>query len=287
MKQRLAADRWGWKMVGLVFALAGLAAASQAQNDPSSIQGKALANHPAGQAVLAAGRLLAAGKLAQVKNASTAEQKDEWASMTAAEQREEAENAKNRAPDPDRLNAEMTARGELTIYGDFASLEIPSADGNSTIMAFVGLEGGTWRVTAGPIVVDTSPVVESAPSLRGVEILEHEIGQVFLAYAQLVAGGNLDQAMEWATREARQARLQFDAKERGESDRYRMSTLPSPQDLEAQVRDGGIVLFEAEGATLNVITQTQTENADGSVSYSSTTVAVPFTLENGSWRIAR
>ena len=103
-------------------------------------EGKAILAHPAGKAVIAAGKLLKAGKLAEVKRASAKEAREEWAATSAADQRAEAEEAAKSAPDTATLEAEIARGGTLIDYGDSAMLRTESADGNSTIVAFVSLE---------------------------------------------------------------------------------------------------------------------------------------------------
>ncbi len=269
-----------------VAALALLPAGALAEELPSEFSGRAILDHAAGKAVVAASRLLKAGKLAQVKQASTREVRGEWLALAAAEREADAATARERAPEPDRLAADIARGGVLTIYGDSAKLHVASADGSADVLAFVSLEDGQWRVTAGPMTVDTRPVVETAPALRGAEILEHEIGKLVLAYARSVEAGQVEEAMALATDAARRKRLAASAQERQESDRFRQSVLPGAAVLAEQIRAGGKVTFEGERAYLDLASSTRTQNADGSVSYSSTSVGLPLALENGHWRIA-
>lgn len=274
--------------IGLaLLASATLAATSvQAQDGPSEVTGKAILAHPAGQALLEASKLLKAGKLAEVKRVSAKDLRDEWAAMSAADQRDEAASARERAPDPASFAAEVARSGVLTNYGDSAKLFVPSADGNSAILAFVSLESGKWKVTAGPFVADTTPIQESAPALVGEAILEHEIGQQALAFAKALESGSMEQAMELATGASRKKRLAGRPEERAESERYFRTTIPPAADLAAQIRSGGRIIFEGERATLIVSTSTQTRTGEGSVSVSTSSMSLPFALENGQWRIA-
>ncbi len=273
--------------LALLAAVVALAATSvQAQEGPTEVTGKAILAHPAGQALLEAAKLLKAGKLSEVKKMSAKDVREEWAAMSAADQRDEAQSAVKRAPDPAVFVAEVARGGVLTNYGDSAKLFVSSADGNSAILAFVSLESGTWKVTAGPFVADTSPVQESAPALVGEAILEHEIGKQVLAYARALEAGNVEQAMELVTSAARTERLAWRAEERAESDRYIREATPRASDLAAQIRSGGRITFEGERATLIVSTSTQTRTGEGSVSVSTSSLSIPFALENGHWRIA-
>ena len=73
-------------LFGAALILCGLPAGAQ-----EVIEGKAILAHPAGKAVVAAGKLLKAGKLTEVKKASAKGVRDEWAATSAADQRAESE----------------------------------------------------------------------------------------------------------------------------------------------------------------------------------------------------
>ncbi len=249
------------------------------------IEGKAILAHPAGKAVVEAGKLLKAGKLAEVKKASVKDAREEWVALSVADQRAEAAEAAASAPDAKTLEAEIAKSGILTNYGDSAMLRTASADGNSAIMAFVALEKGKWLVTAGPKTIDTTPVEETAPSIEGAAVLDHEIGQVVLAYAKEIAAGKSDAALAWVSGPERAKRAAESAQERQESDRYWKDTLPVPSELAEQIRSGGKLSFFGEKAYLSVSQNTQTKNDDGSVTYSSSSMSVPFELDNGKWRV--
>ena len=249
------------------------------------IEGKAILNHPAGKAVIEAGKLVKAGKLAEVKKASAKEVRDEWAATSAADQKAEAAEAAASAPDTKALEAEIARAGSLINYGDSAMLRVEAADGNSMIMAFVSLEAGKWKVTAGPKLIDTTPVVESAPPIVGAAVLDHEIGKLVLAYAKEIAAGKFDAAAGLMSESARAKRSADSAKERQESDQYWKRTLPAPSELAAQIRDGGKLSFEGEKAYLSVTQNVTTKNADGSMSYSSSSMSMPFELDHGKWRV--
>lgn len=250
------------------------------------IEGKAILAHPAGKAVVAAGKLLAAGKLAEVKKASAKDVRDEWAAMPAADQKAEAEEAAKSAPATKVLEAEIARAGILTNYGDSAMLRTESADGNSSIIAFVVLDAGQWKVTAGPKTIDTTPVEETAPPIAGAAILDHEIGKAALAFAKEIAAGKFAAADALRSAPARAKRAAESAQERQESDAYWKSTLPAPTALADQIRSGGKVSFVGEKAYLSVSQNVVTPNADGSTSYTSSSMSVPFELDNGAWRVA-
>ncbi len=268
-------------LVGGALLLAGVPALAQ-----EVTEGKAILAHPAGKAVLEAGKLLKAGKLAEVKKASAKGVRDEWAATAAADQKAESEEAMKGAPELKVLEAEIARAGSLIDYGDSAMLRAEAADGNSMIMAFVTLEGGKWKVTAGPKTIDTTPVVETAPPIDGAAILDHEIGKVALAYAKEIAAGKFDAAVAWMSAAAQTKRAAEPAAERKESDAYRKSTVPAPAAFADQIRSGGRVSFVGEKAYLQTVVNETTKNSDGSITASSSSMSIGFELDNGKWRVA-
>jgi len=273
------------QLVAVALLGAALGASAVPVGAQEVIEGKAILAHPAGRAIVEAGKLLAAGKLAEVKKSSAKEVREEWAALSAEDQRTEAAAAAESAPDAKTLAAEIARSGILTNYGDSAMLRTASEDGNSSIMAFVSLEAGKWLVTAGPKIIDTTPVVETAPAIEGAAILEHEIGKVALAYAEKIAAGKFDAATELLSGAARAKRAAGSAKERQESDDFRRSTLPPAQQFADQIRSGGRLSFEGEKAYLSVSYNETTKNADGSITSSSTSYSLPFELDQGKWRV--
>ena len=249
-------------------------------------EGKAILSHPAGKAVLEAGKLVKAGKLGEVKKASSKEVREEWAASSAKDQRDASEEAAKSAPDAKVLEAEIARAGNLVNYGDSAMLRVEAADGNSMIMAFVSLEDGKWKVTAGPKTIDTTPVEETAPPITGAAILDHEIGKVVLAYAKEIQAGKIDAALSWLSGPARAKRAAESAEERKESDAYRKSTVPAPAALSDQILSGGKISFVGEKAYLQTIVNETTKNADGSITSSSSSMSLGFELDNGKWRLA-
>ncbi len=270
-------------LAGLVLAAAS---AARADDGPTEVKGRAALAHPAGRAFVEAAKLMRAGKLATVKQSSVKEVRDEWAATSSADQRELTASARERAPEPATLEAEIARAGVLTNYGESISLFVESADHNTTIVGYASLEGGRWKVTAGPFATDTTPVVETAPALEGGAILDHEIGRLALAYATAITAGKIDQAMELATAAARKHRQALAPADRQEDEAYRRNTTPSPKELATQIRAGGRLSFQGEQALLAVVTSTTTRNPDGSITASSSSTTLGFALENGTWRIA-
>ena len=273
-------------LLGIVLVAPLAAGPASAEEGPTEVTGKAALAHPAGRAFVEAAKLLRAGKLAAVKEASVKEVRDEWAATSAADQRELIDSARERAPEPATLEAEIARAGVLTNYGDSAKLYVESADHNTTIVGFASLEGGKWKVTAGPFAIDSTPVVETAPAIEGAAILEHEIGKLALAYSTAITAGRIDQAMELATAAARQKRLALSAADRKDDEAYRRNTTPAPKDFAAQIRAGGRLSFMGDRAVLAVVANTTTRNPDGSITSSSSSTTVGFATENGKWRIA-
>jgi hypothetical protein len=249
------------------------------------IEGKAILAHPAGRAILEAGKLLKAGKLDEVKRSAPKDVREEWAAAPASDRKEAIEEATKTAPDPKRLESEIARGGVLTNYGDSAMLRVEAADGNSMIMAFVALDAGTWLVTAGPKTVDTTPVVESAPAIEGPAILDHEIGKVALAYAKAIASGKSGAVTEWMSAPARAKLAAAPADERREIEAYRKSTIPAPAVFAEQIRSGGRISFVDDKAYLQTVVSETTKNADGSITASSSSMSLGFELDHGKWRV--
>lgn len=274
-------------IVGIAAAVCVLASglALRADEGPTTLEGEAVLAHPAGRAVLEAARLLAAGKLAEVKSRSTEEVRAEWAATSADEQREEVAMARQRAPDPETFGAEIRRSGVLTLYEDSATLRLPTADDEVSAMAFVVFEGGAWRVTSGPMTFAPAPV-ETAPPLLGEAILAHPIGKLAVEYARRLESGRVDTALELLSGPARAKRAAESSAERRESDAFRLRHLPAAAQLVEQIRDGGRLSFAGEAAFLNVVSNLATRNADGSTSFASTSTVLPFEQQDGEWRIA-
>lgn len=288
-----SSGRWtgrGAAWVGLA-ALVALSAAmapgsARADDLPSEITGKAALAHPAARAVVEAAKLLRAGKLAEVKQASVKDVRDEWTALSAAERKQEAERARERAPDPATFEAEIARVGVLTLFGETATLRLPTPDGaDVAVMAFVSLEGGKWKVTGGPMTFAPEPA-ETAPPLEGAAILGHEIGKLALEYAKRLEAGKVDAAAELLTAAARAKRAAESPAERKESDAFRRRFLPPAATFTAQIRDGGSLRFYGEKAALGVVANVQERKPDGSTSYTSTSTSLGFELDRGVWRIA-
>ena len=277
-------------LAGLGAALLGLLATwapavAAAESAPVTITGKAILEHPAGKAIVEAGRLLKAGKAAESRKLAAKEVREEWAAMSAAEQKAESDRLIGRTPDPATFEADIARVGEMVVDGDFARLSIPTPSGDVSAMGFAALEGGKWRVNRGPMTLQV-PEPESAPAIRGAAILDHEAGKLALDYAGKLAAGKLDAALALLSTSARAQRDALPADQRRQSDDFRRQQLPQPKVLADRIRDGGELTFPGEKAFLMMLSVTTTQNADGSVTSTSETTGLGFVRESGHWKIA-
>ena len=255
------------------------------ESAPLTLTGKAILEHPAGKAIVAAGRLLKAGKAAEVRKSAAKEVREEWAAMSAAEKKEETERLQGRTPDPAAFEADIVRIGEMIVDGESARLMIPTPSGDYSAMGFAELEDGKWRVSRGPMTLQV-PEPETAPAIRGAAILDHELGQLAIDYASKLAAGKFDAALALLSTGGRARRDALPADERQRSDDFRRKYLPQPEALASQIRDGGELTFTAGKAYLNVMSFTTTQNADGSVTSSSETIGLGFQQESDRWTIA-
>ena len=122
--------------------------------------------------------------------------------------------------------------------------------------------------------------------IKGAEILKHPIGDLALRYADALHGGGMDDAMKLASKKAQAEWKRLPASERAESSAYLKKMIPKRTELAAGIQAGGILLIEDDSrATLNVVTTESTSKEPGVVQSTSSTVAIPFVLEGGQWRV--
>jgi hypothetical protein len=124
--------------------------------------------------------------------------------------------------------------------------------------------------------------------LSGAEILKHPIGMLALQYVDLIHTGKMEDAMKLATSSA-QARWKSEPEsERTESAKFLRRTLPSKAELARSIPTGGLLIIEGDArATLNIVRTQSSSSGSGTVSSSSSTVALGFALENGQWRLTQ
>ena len=256
-----------------------------AASEPVTLKGKAILEHPAGKVIVEAGRLLKAGKAAEVRKGASKEVREEWAAMSPAEQKEETARLQERAPEPAAFEADIARVGEMVVDGERARLSIPTPSGDVSAMGFASIEGGKWRIDRGPMTLQVAEP-ETAPAIRGAAILDHELGKLALDYAGKLAAGKLEAALDLVSATGRERRAAMSPDQRKQSDEFRKKSLPKPALLAEQIRGGGELTFTAGKATLMVLSISTTTNADGSVTSTSESLGLGFREESGKWRIA-
>lgn len=101
----------------------------------------------------------------------------------------------------------------------------------------------------------------------------------------LLHDGDMDGAMALATTKAQAEFKAEPASEQTASADFRRRILPTRAELEQSLAKEGVLIIEADGtATLNIV---KTTPATGSGAGSSATVAMPFAMEDGRWKIAQ
>jgi len=142
-------------------------------------------------------------------------------------------------------------------------------------------------VTIAPEVAAQAASAKETRILKA-DILKHPIGPLALKYADAIHTGNVDEAMKLSSSKA-QARWKSEpASERAASARFKKKFIPDRATLEASIATGGILIIEdGTRATLNVVTVSSTSSAPGTVQSTSSTVAMPFVLEGGQWKLAQ
>jgi len=120
------------------------------------------------------------------------------------------------------------------------------------------------------------------------DILKHPAGQVALKYADALHGSNPDDAMKLASNSA-QARWKSEpASERKASTEFRKKMIPKGAELAVAIETGGVLIIEdGSRATLNVVKVESNSSKAGVVQSTSSTIAIPFVLEGGQWKLAR
>jgi len=61
--------------------------------------------------------------------------------------------------------------------------------------------------------------------------------------------------------------------------------MPSRADLEKSLQGSAILVIEGKRATLNAIKTEQQSTSPGNVTGTSTTVGIPFVMEDGKWKV--
>lgn len=253
---------------------------------PDELKGEAILKHPAGQLALKAAALLTAGKTEELVALSPKSGQDEWRKTSAADRKEIAAMMQRRAPDPAMFSDAIRKAGVLAIMDNSAVLRVDLAKGDAAI-AYFEREGGAWRITNGPMVIAGAGEPANETRIEGAAVLEHPIAPLAVRYVELVHSGKMEDAMRLASAEAQNAWNAEPASERAASAAFRKKTLPSVAEFRSLLSSGVLIIEDGERATLNIIRKEQRPTKPGTVEYSATTVAIPFVLENGVWKLAR
>ncbi len=245
------------------------------------IKGEAILQHQLGVMGTKAAEVLAAGQFDAYTAMRTKEDQDDWKKQSAADKKDYGERLKSNAPTPAGFADMVRTAGELTINGDSAMLEATTAAG--ALRQMFRREGGAWRISFGPYF---EPELPPAVRVEGSALASHPSVAVVLGYNDLVQAGKMDEALaQFGSAKAQAAWRTQPASEKRESAAFRKRMLPTRAQLTQSIRSGGLLLVEGDTATLNVI---KIDPATASQSTgTSTTVAIPLTLEGGVWKIAQ
>lgn len=127
----------------------------------------------------------------------------------------------------------------------------------------------------------------ASTELRGADIFAHPVGQLALCYAEAVHAGRMDEALALSTETERERARAQSPTQRKRRDQFRRKVVPNPRVFSVAIEHGGVLSIQGGTAFLEVVvTESRHEDPDGSVTSSSTTLALPFALENGTWRVA-
>ena len=250
------------------------------------LKGEAILKHPAGQLAVKAAELMAAGKTEAVIALGPKSGQAEWKKTPAEDRQGIAEMMKRRAPVPATFPDAIRKAGVLSVNGNSAILRVDLAKGDAAI-AYFEREGTEWRIANGPMVIAGAAEPTDQTRLEGAEVAKHPIAAVALQYVELVHAGKIEDAMRLASTDAQKQWKAEPASERAESAAFRKKTLPPVAEFKALLPTGVLIIDDGERATLNVIRKEQRETKPGTTSFSSTTVAIGFVLENGTWKLAR
>ncbi len=121
--------------------------------------------------------------------------------------------------------------------------------------------------------------------ITGAALVAHPVAALAAQYLDLLHGGKMDAAMALATTQAQAAWNAEPASEQKASADFRRRLLPTRADVERSLLTQGVLIIEANGAaTLNLVKSTP---ASGSGTATASTVAMPFVMEGGKWKVAR
>jgi hypothetical protein len=129
---------------------------------------------------------------------------------------------------------------------------------------------------------------QTPADIRGEAILTHQIGRVAQQYVELLHANKMDEAMKLASTAAQATWNTQTAADKKDSIEFLQKLLPNRAQLVDGIKNGGLIRFDNRiEAALNVIKMESTSPSPGTANSSSTTVAIPFMLEGGQWKVAR
>lgn len=251
------------------------------------VKGEAILKHPAGQLAIKAAGLLKAGKVDEAIALGPKARQDEWKKEPAEDRKGLGERMQSRAPDAAAYSDAIRRNGLLSINEDSAVLRAEMGKGDAAI-AYFEREGNAWRISNGPMVIAGAASPSEETRIEGDDLLKHPVARLATEYVELVHAGKIDDAMRrLASTEAQEQWKAEPASERAASLDFRKRTLPTPAEFKSLLPTGVLIVEDGERGMLNVIRKEQRSSKPGTVEYSSTTVAIPFVLENGAWKLAR
>ena len=121
--------------------------------------------------------------------------------------------------------------------------------------------------------------------ITGAALVAHPVAALAAQYLDLLHGGKMDVAMALATTKAQAEFKAEPASEQKASADFRRRMLPTRTEFDRSLSKEGVLIVEADGtATLNLVKSTP---MSGSGTATSSTVAMPFAMEGGKWKVAR
>jgi hypothetical protein len=275
------------RLVLSAIVITGLSVPAAFAQEPMELQGEAILKHPIGALAIKAAELMTAGKIEEAMALRTVEDRAEWKKTPAIGRKEMGDRMKERAPSPAALAEAIRKTGVLKVSEKQGELSASSAAGD--IIGGFQFENGQWRTFIGPMVLAGGPSAErNETRVQGADILKHPIYEVALRHADLVHAGKMDEYMRLASTEAQAKWKALPPSERKESLAWQRQNVPPRAELAAAIESGGLLLIDGDSrATLNVIRMERTSTSAGVVTATSSTLALPFVMENGQWKIAQ
>ncbi len=126
---------------------------------------------------------------------------------------------------------------------------------------------------------------ETAPpktEIRGAAILDHPCGKVAVRHMGLVHAGKIDEASKLGTREMQDGWKALPAKDRAMMSAMMKETSKSEAQFSEEIRAGGLLVVEGNGATLTV--QQEHKDANGT---SKETMTERYALDGAKCLISR